>query len=262
MAMFPDPRSKALAILLGSIIAVVCLGTLYFVGDLARFQKANDVREGQVALRDLKDPQQLEQLLKRYPSNGILKQVALANKDSIEIDAAALGLLSEADPGVLSERINEGLSGRGDLVALGRDLKAAEENAAGLGSRYEIQIKAVRDGIAHDAGALEGGTNNSATFMAMIDAQHADMKALMAKISAARLDYFRAYEKCVGLLANENGIKVVDGRITFRLQAQADSYNEAAAVTAATAKRLADLETERKALKQSLFDRWKRWVSG
>jgi hypothetical protein len=260
--MFPDRRSKALAILLGSIVAVVCLGTLYFVGDLARFQKANDAREGQVALRDLKDPEQLQQLLKRYPSNGILKLVALANKDSIEIDAAALGLLREADPGELSKRINEGLSGRGDLVAFGRDLKAAEDNAAGLQSRYDILIKAVHDGIAHDAGALEGGTNNSATFMAMIDAQHADMKALVAKISAARLDYFRAYEKCVALLASENGIKVVDGRITFRLQAQADSYNEAAAATAANASRLTDLETERKALKQSLFDRWKRWAGG
>jgi hypothetical protein len=104
--------------------------------------------------------------------------------------------------------------------------------------------------------------NNSATFMAMIDAQHADMKVLMAKISTARLDYFRAYEKCVALLASENGIKVVDGRITFRLQAQADSYNEAAAATAAIASRLTDLETERTALRQSRLDRWKRWGGG
>ena len=176
-------------------------------------------------------------LLKRYPSNGILKLVALANKDSIEIDAAALGLLREADPGELSERMNKGLSGRGNLEALGRDLKAAEENAAGLESRYDTLVKSVRDGIEHDAAALEGGANMSAKFMAMIDAQHAEMKALMAKISAARLDYFRAYEKCVALLAKENDvIKVVNGQITFRLQAQADSYNEAAAATAAIAK--------------------------
>jgi hypothetical protein len=260
--MFPDRKSRWLAILLGCIIAVVCFGTLYFVGDLARFQKGAVIRENQAELRDLKDPQQLEQLLKRYPSNGVLKLVALASKDSIEIDAAALGLLKEADPGELSKRINDGLSGRGDLKALGRDLKAAEDNAVGLESRYDILIKAVHDGIAHDAAALEGGTNNSATFMAMIDAQHADVKALMAKISAARLDYFGAYEKCVTLLASESGIKVVDGRITFRLQAQADSYNEAAAATAATAKRLTDLEAERTALRQSRLDRWKRWASG
>jgi hypothetical protein len=260
--MFPDRSSKALAIVLSGIIAIVCVGTLYFVGDLARFQEGAVVRENQAALRDLRDPEQLEQRLKQYPSNKILKLVSLANKDSIEIDAAALGLLREADPGELSKRINEGLSGRGDLVALGRDLKAAEDNATGLQSRYDILIKAVHEGIARDAGALEGGTNNSATFMAMIDAQHADMKALMAKISAARLDYFRAYEKCVALLTSENGIKVVDGRITFRLQAQADSYNEAAAATAAIASRLTDLETERKALRQSRLDRWKRWAGG
>jgi hypothetical protein len=260
--MFPDRKSRWLAILLGGIIVVVCFGTLYFVGDLARFQKGAVIRENQAELRSLKDPEQLEQLLKQYPSNKILKLISLANKDSIEIDAAALGLLREADPGELSERINKGLSGRGDLKALGRDLKAAEDNAAGLGSRYDILIKPVRDGIEHDA-ALEGGTNNSATFMAMIDAQHAEMKALIAKISAARLDYFRAYEKCVGLLAGGNGVdRAVNGPITFRLQAQADSYNEAAAATAVVAKRLTDLETERKALRQSRLDRWKRWASG
>jgi hypothetical protein len=260
--MFPDRKSRWLAILLGGIIAVVCFGTLYFVGDLARFQQGAVIRENQAQLRDLGDTQQLEQLLKRYPSNRILKLVALASKDSIEIDAAALGLLSEADPGVLSERINKGLSGRGDLQALGRDLKAAKENAAGLQSRYDALIKPVRDGIEHD-GALEDGASTSATFMAMIDAQHAEMKALIAKISAARLDYFTAYEKCVGLLAGGNGVdRAVNGPITFRLQAQADSYNEAAAATAAAAKRLTDLETERKALKQSRLDRWKRWASG
>ena len=259
--MFPDRRSKALAIVLACIIAAVCFGTLYFIGDLARFQEGADARESQAALRDLKDPEQLEQRLKRYPSNTILKLVALANKDSIEIDAAALGLLREADPGELSTRINEGLSGGGNLKALGRDLKAAEANAAGLESRYDSLSKAVRDGIEQDANTLEGRTNRFAAFMAMIDAQHAGMKALIAKISAARLDYFRAYDKCVALLANENGIKVVDGRITFRLQAQADSYNEAAAATAALAKRLADLEAERNALRQSELDRWKRWAS-
>ena len=129
MAMFPDRKSKALAIVLVCIIAIVCFGTLYFVGDLARFQEGADLREGQTALRDLKGPEQLDQLLKRYPANGMLKLVALADKDSMEIDAAALGLLRETDPGELSERINKGLSSRSNLEALGRELKAAEDEA-------------------------------------------------------------------------------------------------------------------------------------
>lgn len=261
--MFPDGKSKALAIALFCAIAIFCLVPLYYVGDLARFQKDNDVRENQAALRDLREPEQLEQLLKRYPSNGMLKLVALANKDAVEIDTAALDLLREADPGELSMRINKGLSGRNDLEALGRDLKAAEDNAAGLGTRYDALIRPVRDGIEHDAARLDGGRNMFVKFMAMIDAQHAEMKALIAGISAARLDYFRAYEKCVALLAQENDVtRGADGQITFRLQAQADGYNEAAAATAAGAKRLTDLEAERTALRRSQFSRWKNWAGG
>ena len=261
MAMFPDRKSKALAIVLVCIIAIVCFGTLYFVGDLARFQEGADLREGQAALRDLKGPEQLDQLLKQYPANGMLKLVALADKDLMEIDAAALGLLRETDPGELSERINKGLSSRSNLEALGRELKAAEDNAADLQSRYDTLIKPVRDGIEHDAATLEGGRNVFVKFMAMIDAQHAEMKALIGKISATRLDYFRAYDKCIALLAQENDVsKGANGQITFRLQAQADSYNQAAAATAADAKRLTELETERKALRRSQLLRWKSWA--
>lgn len=259
--MFPDRKSKALAIALACIIAAVCFGTLYFVGDLARFQAGADIRESQAALRDLREPGQLDQLLKRYPSNGILKLVALANKDSTDIDAVALGLLRENDPGELSTRINKGLSSRSDLEALGRDLKAAENNAEGLESRYDTLIKPVRDGTEHDAAALEGGRNVFVKFMAMIDAQHAEMKALIGRISAARLDYFRAYEKCIALLARENDVsRGANGQIIFRQQAQADSYNAAATATAADARRLTDLETERTALRRSQLGRWKNWA--
>lgn len=263
MARLADRKSRWLAIALFVAIAIFCLVPLYYVGNLARFQKDNDVRENRAALRDLKNPEQLDQLLKRFPTNGILKLIALANTDAIEIDAAALGLLKEVDPGELSKRVNKGLSGRSDLAALGRDLKAAEDNAAGLASRYDTLVKPVRDGIGYDAAALDGSTNTSAKFMAMIDAQHAEMKALIARISAARLEYFRAYEKCVALLAQGNDATGGDnGPITFRLQAQADSYNVAAAATASIAKRLTDLEAERTGFRQSQLERWKSWAGG
>src|SRR6201986_697560 len=106
--MFPDRKAKALAIALFGAIAVFCLVPLYYVGNLARFQKDHDLRENLAALRDVKDPAQLDQLGKEYPSNQTLKLVALADKDASQIDAAALGLLKEADPGELSKRINDG----------------------------------------------------------------------------------------------------------------------------------------------------------
>ncbi|MBV9460885.1 MAG: hypothetical protein JO141_25730 [Bradyrhizobium sp.] len=260
--MFRDRKSTWLAVALFCAIALFCLVPLYLLGDLSRFQQGHAVKESQAALRDLKNPEQLEQLLKRYPSNGILKLVALAYKDATAIDTAALGLLRERDPDELSRRVNEGLSSRSDLEALGRDLKAAEDNAAGLELHYDALIKPVRDGIERDAAALEGG-DNLATFMAAIDAQHAQMKALISRISAVRLDYFRAYEKCVALMARENDVtKGGTGPITFRLQVQADSYNEAAGATAAGAKRLIELETERTALTRSQLDKWKSWAAG
>jgi hypothetical protein len=261
--MFPDWKSRWLAIALFCAIAIFCVILLYFVGDLARFQPGNAARQSQAALRDLRNPEQLEQLLKQYPSNGILKLVVLANRDSTEIDTAALSLLRETDPDALSKRINKGLSSRSDLETLGRDLKAAVDNAAGLQSHYDALIKPVHDGIEHDAATLEGGQDVFVKFMAAIDAQHAEMKALIARISAARLDYFRAYEKCVALLARENDvIKGANGQISFRLQAQVDSYNEAAAATASAAKRLIALETERTALRRSQLDKWKSWAGG
>jgi hypothetical protein len=257
--MFPDRRSKALAIVLGCVIAIVCFGTLYSVGDLSRFQRAEIAQESEAALRHLDAPEQLDPLLKRYPSSRILKLVALARRDQVEIDDTARGLLREADPGDLWTRMGKAVSSRGDLEALGRDLKAAQDNAASLESRYAALGKAVRDKVEHDANALEGKTSTFTKLMAVVDAQHAGMKDVIAKTSAARLDYFRAYEKCVGLLASEfEATKVVNGQFIFRIQSQADSYNKAAATMASSAKRLAELDSERAALRSSQFEQWKR----
>jgi hypothetical protein len=262
VATFSDRKSKVLAIFLLCVVMTVCFGTLYFVGDLARFQEAISVREGQTALRSVNDPEQLDQALKQYPSNKILKMVALAKRDSVEMDIATRGLLTEAEPRDLSKQIDSGTSSRSDLEALGHDLKTAESNATTFESRYFPLVKAERDKVEHDASVLEGKTNMLAKFMAMIDEQHADVKSLISRISAARLEYYAAYEKCVALLVREFGFyKVVNGQIIFRFQPTADSYNDAAAKMAAAASRLKELDAERTTLKQSQLDRWKNFVS-
>ena len=63
--MFPDGRSKALAIVLACVIAIVCFGTLYYVGDLSRFQRAEIAQESEAGLRELNAPDQLDPLRKR-----------------------------------------------------------------------------------------------------------------------------------------------------------------------------------------------------
>ena len=258
MATFSDRKSKVLAVFILCAVLTVCFGTLYFVGDLARFQDAISLREGQAALESVNDPEQLDQALKQHPSNKILKMVALAKRNSVEMDTVTRGLLTEAEPRDLWKQTDLGASSRSDLEALGHDLKIAEGNAKTLESRYLPLVKAERDEVEHDASVLVGRTNTLAKFMSMIDEQHADMKSLISRISAERLEYNAAYEKCVALLMQEFGLyKVVNGQIIFQLQPTADSYNEAAAKMAAGASRLEELDAERATLKQFQLERWK-----
>ena len=98
-------------------------------------------------MRGVNNAEQLEQVLKQFPSNNILKLVALANKESIEIDAATQRLLDEAEPSNLSKPIDLGSSSRSDLDALRRDLKIAESNAAAFEPGYTALIKAERDKV-------------------------------------------------------------------------------------------------------------------
>src|ERR1700758_1425634 len=102
---FSDQRMntpRRVALLLLCIFVIACFGVVYFVGDLARYQEAISAKESQTALRGVNDPEQLDQALKQYPSNKILKLVALANKESIEIDSATQRRLDEAQPRALS----------------------------------------------------------------------------------------------------------------------------------------------------------------
>ena len=262
MATYSDRKSKVLVVFLLCVVMTVGFGTLYFVGDLARFQEDTSVREGEAALRSVNDPEQLDQVLRRYPSNKFLKMIALAKRDSIEMDTVTGGLLTEAEPRDLWKQTDLGAFSRSELETLGRELKTADSNARTLESRYLPLVKAERDKIEHDASLLERRTGTLAKFMAMIDEQHADMKSLISRISAERLEYTAAYEKCVALLVHEFGLyKVVNGQIIFQLQPTADSYNDAAAKMAAASGRLEELDVETTKLKQSQFERWKNLVS-
>jgi len=259
---YSDRKSKVLAVFFLCAVMTVGFGSLYFLGDLARFQEATSVKEGEAALGNVNDPEQLDQVLGRYPSNKFLKMVALAKRDAAEIDTVTRGLLTEAEPRDLWKKTDLGALSRSELEALGHELKTADSNAGTLESRYLPLVKAERDKIERDASRLERRTDTLAKFTAMVDEQHADMKSLISRISAERLEYIAAYENCVALLLREFGLyKVVNGQIIFQLQPTADSYNDAAAKMAAAAGRLEELDAEWTALKQSEFARWKNLAS-
>lgn len=266
MATTWDEKKKKpgrLPLILLGVFAVACLVALLFLGDLARYQETAVVGESQAALRAVSKPEELDQALKRYPANRILKLVALAGEKSAEIDAAARRMIGDAEPAGLAKQVNLANASRADLEALHRDVKLAAGNIATLASKLATLVKTKRGELESSARALGLEGAAIARFMAAVDEQHAEIAALAAKVLAANVDYYGGYEKCAALLVKEHGsYKVTGGRFVFRLQPTADGYNACSAAMAAAAKRLSELEAENSALRQSQLSRWKQFVGG
>jgi hypothetical protein len=254
-------RRLALVLSLLCAFAIACLVVGYYVGDLAKFQTVNPARQGQTALRGVSDPEQLERVLKQYPANKMLKMVALANRDSVESDAAARKLLNDAEPRDFLKPVDLSAYSRSDLDALRRDVKTAQGNAATVTPRYIALLNDERAKLENDARSLDVENGTVSEFMTMIDEQHAEMTAYTSKVLAARAEYYNAYDQCVAVLVREFGTyKVTNGQPVFPFQSTADSFNRAVTALDAAAKRIAELEDERTTLRRSQLNRWKSFV--
>jgi hypothetical protein len=254
-------RRPAFVLSLLCVFVIACLGLGYYVGDLSKFQTVNSATESQTALRGVSDPEQLDRLLRQYPSNKMLKMVALANKDSVEIDAAARRLLNDAEPRDFLKPVDLGAYSRGDLDTLRRDVKTAQSNVATVTPRYIALLNDERAKLENDTRSFDVENGTVSEFMTMIDEQHAEMITLASKVLAARAEYYNAYEQCVAVLVREFGIyKVANGQVIFPFQSTADSFNRAVTALDAAAKRIAELEDERTTLKRSQPNKWKTFV--
>jgi hypothetical protein len=254
-------RRPAFVLSLLCVFVIACLGLGYYVGDLSKFQTVNSAKESQTALRGVSDPEQLDRLLRQYPSNKMLKMVALANKDSVEIDAAARRLLNDAEPRDFLKPVDLSAYSRGDLDTLRRDVKTAQSNVATVTPRYIALLNDERAKLENDTRSFDVENGTVSEFMTMIDEQHAEMITLASKVLAARAEYYNAYEQCVAVLVREFGIyKVANGQVIFPFQSTADSFNRAVTALDAAAKRIAELEDERTTLKRSQPNKWKTFV--
>jgi hypothetical protein len=73
----------------------------------------------------------------------------------------------------------------------------------------------------------------------------------------------RAYESYVAVLAGAYGsYKVESGQFIFPFQRTVDSYNVAAHAMTVAAKRIAELEEERKSLLKAQLEGWEPFISG
>jgi hypothetical protein len=239
---------------------IVCSVGAYFVPHLTKLGEDIVARKSQTELQGITDPRQIDEALRRRPSNRLLQLVAMATKAASDTRGATEKLRNEIEPLALSN-INLGTAGRNDLEALRSALKTAEANTTAILPRYVGLLKTERDKIENYALSLHLEKDTVGSFMEAVDGRHAQTLAYTAKMLSGRADYYRAYEQYVAVLAGEFGTyKVENGQFIFPFQRSVDRYNVAAKAMSAAAKRLAELDEEGKKLAQSQQEGWEQFV--
>jgi hypothetical protein len=258
----PRVRTAVAFVFLFVSIIVLSVGA-YFVAHLGRLQEGIAAGEAQTELQGIADPDQIDEALRRHPSNKFLQLMAMANKAARETRAAAEKLSGEIEPPALAKNINLGAAGRGDLEALRGVLKTAEANATASLPRYAGLFKAERDKVENYARSLHFEKDTVSSLLEGVDRRHAKAMASASRMLTARADYYRAYENYVAVLAGEFGTyKVVNGQFIFPFQRTVDRYTAAANAMTAAAKRVAELDEEGKTPAQSPREEWEPFVNG
>jgi hypothetical protein len=235
----------------------------YFVPDLGKLRESIATREAQTALQGITEPKQIDEALRQQPSNKFLQMLAMATKATNETDAAIGKLSNEIEQPAISRDNNLGTASRSDLEALRRDLKTAEANATAFMPRYIALLKTERDNVEKYALSLHLGKDTTGRLLDNIDKRHAEITAFASRMLPARADFYRAYENYVAVLVKEfGGYRVVNGEFIFPFQHVVNRYNAAAEAMSVAAKRVNDLEAERRSLQQSQQDGLVQLVNG
>ncbi len=254
-------RTAIAFIFLFASVAVLSVGA-YFVVHLGKLQEGIAAREARGELQGITDPEQIDEALRRHPSNKFLQLMAMATGAARETRAATEKLSGEIEPPALSKEINFVKAGRNDLEALRSVLKTAEANAATFLPRYAGLFKTERDKMENYALSLHFEKDTIRNYLEEVDKRHAKTIALVSGMLSARADYYRAYENYIAVLIGEFGsYKVVNGQFSFPFKLTTDRYNAAAGAMTAASKRVAELE-QGKISTPSPREEWEQLVNG
>jgi hypothetical protein len=263
VAAVSDRRAKARIVIAFVLLVVVAAALAVGVYYLGKLQEIIANQESRTAVEAIGDGRPIDEALAKYPSNRFLKLMAIASKAALETSAASQKLSQEIEPPALAKDITLAAASRSDLEALRRDLKIAEANATTFMPRYLALLKAERDRLQNDARSLNLDNKVVGRLMEAVDGRHAAIAALVSSMLAARAEYYRAYDKCTAALIAEFGrYRVTNGQFIFPIQYMADRYNAAANAMTSAAKRVAELEEQRKALAESRLTGWEPFVGG
>jgi hypothetical protein len=260
----PNPKTRVrIAFFCLFVFLIVFSVGAYFLSDLGKLQNRIAARESEAVLQGITDPGQIDEVLRQHPSNKFLQVMATATRAANETNAATERLASEVEPPAIAKAVNLGAASRSELEAIRRDLKTAEANAAALLPRTTALLKTERAGVEKDALALHLEKDTIGRILEQLDKRHAEMAAFAARMSAARADYYRAYGGYVGVLVAEFGAyKVVNGQFIFPFQLTVNRYNGAVEAMTGAARRVAELDEEKKGLLKSQASEWVQFIQG
>jgi GYF domain 2 len=241
---------------------VMAVSVLSVAGsNLGKLQGAIAARDAKAALQGITDLKQIDTALSQNPSNTFLQLMAIMKKAAEETDAQITKLSDDIEPPTLSNNTDFAMANRKDLEALRAAAKVAENNATAFMPRYIALQKAERDKAETFASSIHVETNTIKSALVGIDKRHATATAFTSKMMLARYEFYRAYGNCLSYLIGQYGTyNVLNGKFSFSQQPATDQYNALASALDSATKRMADLETERKALIQAQQQQWERFV--
>jgi cell division septum initiation protein DivIVA len=266
MQMPSNPRAKTrvrIAFLFLFLFLIVFSIGAYFVADLSKLQERIAARESEAVLQGITDPGQIDDALRQHPANKFLQLMAAATRAANDTGAATEKLANEVEPPAISKAGNLGAASRSELEALRRDLNTAEANATALMPRTSALLKTERADVEKYALSLHLEKDTVSRFLDSLDRRQAETAAFTSRMSSARADYYRAYERYVGVLIAEFGAyKVVNGQFIFPFQLTVNRYNAAVDAMTAAARRVTELDEERKSLLKSQASEWLQFIHG
>jgi hypothetical protein len=215
-------------------------------------------------LKDLRDPSQIDKVVKDNPSNVFLLLMAEMRRASQETGHLVEKLMDEIEPAALTKEMNYASASRAQLEAYRLDLKAAETNAMAAIPRYVALLESEREKVAVVVRSLDVDDRYIHAALSGIDKRQAQSTDLTSKMFSANAELYRATAGYVALLIEQfEHYKVsTNGHFMFSSQSIADRYDVASKQIDDAIKRISELEEERKNLAQFQQEQWERFASG
>jgi hypothetical protein len=226
----------------------------------------NDVglRDAVAILKDLREPSQIDRVVKDNPSNVFLLLIAEIRRASQETGRRIEKLIYEIEPPTLPKELNYAIASQAQLEAYRLDLKAAEANAMAAMSPYVALLESEHEKVEVVVRLLDIDDRYIRAALSGIDKRQAQSKDITSKMLSANAEFYRATGECIAFLIEQfEQYKVgTNGQFMFSSQSIADRYEVASTQINDAMKRIAELEEERRKLAQFQQEEWERFASG